>query len=64
MNVSGGTLIRTAERTKQSAARRCPHCVWVYLCPSSSTDHSRWMCESCGHCWRVKHGDLHPLGFR
>jgi hypothetical protein len=45
----------------EAMAHHCPRCVWPYLRPVSSLDQSHWLCESCGHCWFVEHGRLHPV---
>jgi hypothetical protein len=41
-------------------ARHCPRCVWPYLHPVESLDGTRLLCDSCGHCWRIAHGNLRP----
>jgi hypothetical protein len=46
---------------QQVWARRCPRCVWPYLHPIESLDGIRFVCDSCGHCWRVAHGNLQAV---
>jgi hypothetical protein len=41
--------------------RRCPRCVWTHLHPVGSLDQQHLLCSSCGHCWYVEHGRLHPV---
>lgn len=41
--------------------RRCPRCVWPVLRHVRSFDHWHLLCESCGHCWQVEHGNLRPV---
>jgi hypothetical protein len=48
-----------------AAGRRCPRCVWPNLQEVRSLGEAHWLCESCGHCWRIEHGRLravNPLG--
>lgn len=65
MEVFDDTFIPPGLDKVWAAGRHCPRCVWPYLQPVGSFDESHWLCESCGHCWRVEHGRLravNPLG--
>jgi hypothetical protein len=46
---------------QQVWTRRCPRCIWPYLHPIESLDGIRLLCDSCGHCWRVVHGNLRAV---
>lgn len=41
--------------------RRCPRCIWPYLRTVQTVDQTHLLCESCGHCWRLEHGNLRPV---
>ena len=61
MEVFDDTFIPPGLSKVWTAGRNCPRCVWTHLRPVRSLDESHWLCESCGHCWRVEHGRLRPV---
>jgi hypothetical protein len=61
MEVFDDTFIPAGLRDVWAGARHCPRCVWPYLQPVASLDQARWLCTSCGHCWRIEHGALRPV---
>jgi hypothetical protein len=61
MEVFDDTFIPPGLGEVWTAGRHCPRCVWPYLRAVRSLDESHWLCESCGHCWRVEHGRLRPV---
>jgi len=61
MEVFDDTFIPPGLSGMRGASRRCPRCVWTHLHPVGSLDESHWLCESCGHCWRIEHGRLRPV---
>lgn len=40
------------------ATRGCPACLGTALVPVRTLDEAHWLCDECGHCWRVEHGLL------
>jgi hypothetical protein len=46
---------------QQLWARHCPRCIWPYLHPVASLDETRLLCDSCGQCWHVTHGNLRAV---
>jgi len=61
MDQSLDTLAVPSFSRESIAGRRCPQCVWPYLHAVRSGHQIELRCESCGHCWRVEHGDLRPV---
>jgi hypothetical protein len=61
MNQSPGTVAVPGLSHESIAGRHCPQCVWPYLHAVWSGHQTQLRCESCGHCWRVEHGDLRPV---
>ena len=41
--------------------RRCPACPGGSVHRVRSLDESRWLCDSCGQCWRAEHGRLRAV---
>ena len=44
-----------------TVARQCPRCVWSHLRRVTSHNQTHFLCESCGHCWFLEHGQLHAV---
>jgi len=61
VDVFGETLVPAALREVWLAGRCCPRCSAAQLRPVCSLNESHGLCESCGHCWRVEHGQLRPV---
>jgi hypothetical protein len=61
MEVFGDTFVPPGLDHVWARGRHCPRCVWPHLRPVVSADQPRWLCPSCGHCWRVEHGHLRPV---
>ena len=61
MNQSQGTRVVPGLSHESIAGRHCPQCVWPYLHAVRSGHQTQLRCESCGHCWRIEHGDLRPV---
>jgi hypothetical protein len=61
MEVFGDTFIPRELTDVRFGARHCPRCVWPYLSLVRSLDEARWLCRSCGHCWRIDNGRLRPV---
>ena len=43
------------------ASRRCPSCQNGFIHRTRSLEESRWLCNSCGQCWRAEHGRLRAV---
>ncbi len=47
--------------TLWGSPHHCPRCVWPYLRADATGRSTVWTCDSCGHHWRLDHGELRPL---
>lgn len=61
MEVFGDTFFPPGLRDVWAGTQRCPRCVWPYLHSVASLNQARWLCSSCGNCWRNAHGRLRPV---
>ena len=61
MEVFSDTFLPPGLAEVWGAGRSCPRCSWAHLRPTGSLSDARWLCESCGHCWHLEHGRLHPV---
>jgi hypothetical protein len=62
MEVFADSFLPPGPTEAWAPARHCPRCVWPRLRRVDSLDEStHWLCEACGHCWRIEHGRLRPV---
>jgi hypothetical protein len=61
MEVCDDTFIPPGLSDVRTWIHHCPRCIWTYLQPVDAVEEARWLCSSCGQCWRVERGRLRPI---